>query len=69
MATTVGYGLRTSTKMWVLRVDHKTGVLDLEILVLILHDLKIKGIPQIINNYYYTFNYEEILLANISNNF
>ena len=47
--------------MWVFKVNHKTGVLDLEMLLLILHDLKIKGISQMIN--YNTFGYEEIILA------
>ena len=49
--------------MWVFKVYHKTRVLDLEMLLLILHDLKIKGISQIIN--YNTFGYEEIILADI----
>ena len=69
IATAVGYGIRPGTNMWVFRVNNKTGVLDLEILALILHDLKTKGIPEVINNYCYTFDYEEILLADISNNF
>lgn len=61
-ATPIGvYEMRTSTKMWVFKVNHKTGVLDLEMLLLILHDLKIKGISQIIN--YNIFGYEEIILA------
>lgn len=55
--------MRTSTKMWVFKVYLKTGALDLEMLLLILHDLKMKGISQIIN--YNTFGYEEIILADI----
>ena len=64
MTTVEGYGIRTS-KMWVFRVDHNTGDIDLEMLVLILHYRKIKGISQFINNCYDTFDCEEILQADI----
>ena len=56
MATAIAvYGMRTR--------HQDVGVLDLEMLLLILHDLKIKGISQIIN--YNTFGYEEVILADI----